>query len=227
LNRFVWDLRHESAPTVPGAVLWGGGVRGPMVPPGNYQVRVTAQGKSYTAPFEVRPDPRVKTSLQDFARQFDLRMKIHQQLTRAHQAVNQMRDVRKQIKELGGRLGNDARHKPIVDVGRDLDKKMTAVEEEIIQTKSKAPQDPLNYPIKLNDKLAALGGIVDGSDTAPTKQAQEVFESLSQRLHAQLLRWNAIRNGELARFNELVKSQNVPAVIVAADGTQSQEGQNR
>ncbi|MCI0348308.1 MAG: hypothetical protein L0Z53_02690 [Acidobacteriales bacterium] len=227
LNRFVWDLRYDNAPRVPGAVLWGGGVRGPLVTPGNYQVRLTAQGKSYTAPLEVKPDPRVKVSAQDFSKQFDLRIKVHQQLTRAHRAVNQVRDVRKQIKDLSRRLGDDARNKAVVDAGKELDKKMTAVEEEIIQTKSKAPQDPLNYPIKLNDKLAALGSTVESADSVPTRQAYEVFDSLNQRLNTQLTRWNEIVKGDLARFNELVKSQKVPAVIVTAEPKVSEEEQNK
>jgi photosystem II stability/assembly factor-like uncharacterized protein len=217
VNRFAWDLRYDNAPRVPGAVLWGGGVRGPQAQPGNYQVRLTVQGKAYTAPLQVKPDPRVKASPEDFAKQFDLRMRVHQQLTRAHRAVNQMRDVRKQIKDLSRRLGDDARSKAIVDAGKDLDKKMTAVEEEIIQTKSKAPQDPLNYPIKLNDKLAALGSTVESADSTPTKQVYEVFDSLTERLNAQLGKWNAIVTGDLARFNDMVKNQNVPAVIVTAE----------
>jgi hypothetical protein len=227
LNRFVWDLRYEEAPRVPGAVLWGGGVRGPIAQPGTYQVRLTTQGKSYTAPLEVRSDPRVKASPDAFAKEFDLRMKIHQQLTRAHQAVNQMRDVRKQIKDLSRRLGDDARNKPVVDAGKELDKKMTAVEEEIIQTKSKAPQDPLNYPIKLNDKLAALGSTVESADAVPTRQAYEVFDSLSQRLNTQLGKWNAIVSGDLAQFNAMVKNQNVPAIIVVPGERKTDEGQGK
>src|SRR5262249_19387049 len=228
VNRFVWDLRYDNAPRVPGAVLWGGGVRGPLVPPGAYQVRATIQGKAYTAPIEVKPDPRVKASPDVFAKQFDLRMKIHQQLTRAHRAVNQMRDVRKQIKDLSRRLGDDARNKALVDAGKDLDKKMTAVEEEIIQTKSKAPQDPLNFPIKLNDKLAALGSSVESADAPPTKQAYEVFDSLTERLNAQLGKWNAIVTGDLARFNELAKNQSVPALIVAPEPkATAEEGQSK
>jgi hypothetical protein len=222
VNRFVWDLRYDDAPKVPGAVSWGGGVTGPLVVPGTYQVRLTVQGKRYTAPVEVRPDPRVKTSPQDFAKQFELRMKIHQQITRAHQAVNQMRDVRKQIKDLSGRLDDDARNKNILDAGKELDNKMNAVEEQVIQTKSKAPQDPLNYPIKLNDKLSALGATVESADSAPTKQSYEVFESLRQRLDAQLAKWNALMNGDLAHFNAMVKNQNVPAIIVGA-AVQSEE----
>ena len=223
LNRFVWDLRYEDAPKVPGAVLWGGGVRGPLAVPGNYQVRLTVQGKSYTAPLEVKPDPRVKTTPQDFAKQFELRMKIHEQLKRAHQSVLEIRDVRKQIKDLTRRLGDDPSKKAIVDSGKALDKKMTAVEEEIIQTKSKAPQDPLNYSIKLNDKLAALGSTVESADSAPTKQAYEVFDSLSQRLQPQLTQWNAIKSGDLARFNDLVR-QSVPPVIVTPEPKAAEEG---
>jgi len=150
-------------------------------------------------------------------------MKIHEQLKRTHQSVLEIRDVRKQIKDLTRRLGDDPSKKAIVDSGKALDKKMTAVEEEIIQTKSKAPQDPLNYSIKLNDKLAALGSTVESADSAPTKQAYEVFDSLSQRLQPQLTQWNAIKSGDLARFNDLVR-QSVPPVIVTSEPKAAEEG---
>ena len=106
LNRFVWDLHYEGANRVPGYFLWeyNDGARGPLALPGNYQVRLTANGKSLTAPFEVKIDPRVTTSQSDLEKQFKLEMDVREQLNRVYYAVNQIQDVREQLDGLKKRL---------------------------------------------------------------------------------------------------------------------------
>src|ERR1700687_1200691 len=106
LNRFVWDLRYDPANRVPGYYLWEyhDGARGPLALPGNYQVRLTSNGKSLTAPFEVKIDPRVTTSQSDLEKQFKLQMDVREQLNRVYGAVNQIQDVREQLDGLKKRL---------------------------------------------------------------------------------------------------------------------------
>jgi hypothetical protein len=92
--------------------------------------------------------------------------------------------------------------------------RMTAVEEELYQTKLQSNQDPLNYPIRLNNKLAALGGVVESADAAPTDQAYALYEELSGKIDAQLARYNQIIGTVLPSFNRTVRDQNIPAVVV-------------
>jgi len=214
LNRFVWDLRYEGATKVPHAPLWGGSTDGPEALPGNYQVRLTVLGKSYTAPLEIKADPRLKVSQEDLAKQFDLLLKIRDKLTETDDAIIQIRDLREQITALNKRLKNDPREKAIADAGKALDKKMTEVEEALIQTKAKSGQDVLNFPVRLNNHLAALAGVVESADTAPTKQSYEVFEMVSKDVDEQLTKWKAIVSTDVGAYNNLVKEKEVPAITV-------------
>jgi hypothetical protein len=214
LNRFVWDLRYEGATKVPHAPLWGGSTDGPDAVPGNYQVRLTVLGKSYTAPLEIQPDPRLKITQDDLAKQFDLSLKIRDKVTETDDAIIQIRDLREQINTLNKRLKDDPRSKTVADAGKALDKKMTEVEEALIQTKAKSSQDVLNFPIRLNNQLVALGGVVSSADSAPTKQSYEVFDMLSKAVDEQLAKWKAIVATDVASYNNLMKQQDVPALIL-------------
>ncbi len=214
LNRFVWDLRYEGATKVPRAPLWGGSTEGPIALPGTYQVRLTVLGKSYTAPLEIKVDPRLKISQDDLARQFDLLLKIRDKVTETDDAIIQIRDVRDQVNAENKRLKNDPREKAIADAGKALDKKMTEVEEQLIQTKAKSGQDVLNFPVRLNNHLVALSGVVGSADSAPTKQSYEVFDMLSKDVDEQLAKWKAIVSTEVTAYNNLVKQQDVPAIIL-------------
>ena len=214
-NRFVWDLHYEGATPIPHAPLWGGDTEGPEALPGTYQVRLTVLGKTYTAPLEIKPDARVKITQDDLTKQFDLLLKIRDKLTETDDAIIQMRDLRDQMTALNKRLKNDPREKAVADAGKALDKKMTEVEEALIQTKAKSGQDVLNFPVRLNNHLAALGGVVGSADSAPTKQSYEVFDTVSKDVDAQLGKWKMIVSTDVAAYNNLVKQQEVPAVILA------------
>jgi photosystem II stability/assembly factor-like uncharacterized protein len=214
LNRFVWDLRYEGATKVPKAPLWGGNTDGPEALPGTYQVRLTVLGKSYAAPLEIKADPRLKISQEDMAKQFDLLLKIRDKVTETDDTIIQIRDVREQINAINTRLKSDPRAKIIADAGKNLDTKMTVVEEALIQTKAKSGQDVLNFPVRLNNHLVALSGVVGSADSAPTKQSYEVFDMLNKDIDEQLTKWKDIVSSDLAAYNTLVKQQEVPALIV-------------
>jgi hypothetical protein len=210
----VWDLRYEGATRIPNSPLWGGSTEGPTALPGKYQVRLTVDGKSQTQPLEIVPDPRLKVTNEDLKKQFDLMTAILGKVTQVHDAIQQMRDVRAQINALNKRLTQEkfANAKTVADAGAALDKKMTAVEEALIQTKARSGQDVLNYPIRLNNLLVALGGVVNSADAAPTKQDYELFDELSKQADDELAKWNNIVKTDLASFNTLVRQQEVPAI---------------
>jgi photosystem II stability/assembly factor-like uncharacterized protein len=215
LNRFVWDLQYEESSRVPHSPLWGGNTDGPVALPGNYQVKLTVQGKSYTAPLEIKPDPRVKATQADLEKRFDLRLKIRDRVTQAHDTINQIRDIRTQINALNKRLEGQPQAKAVAEAGRQLDKKMTEIEEVLVQTTAKSNQDVLNYPIRLNNYLVALGRVVESADGAPTQASYDVFNMLSRRLDEQLAKWREILNTDVPAYDAAVKNQNVPAVILA------------
>jgi photosystem II stability/assembly factor-like uncharacterized protein len=214
LNRFVWDLRYPDATRFPGLIMWAGSTSGPRAAPGAYQAKLTIDGKTMTQSFEVKKDPRLETTQADFARQLDLLLKIRDKFSETSEAVLQIRDARKQIDDLTNRTKGQPNAKAITDAAKALNAKLTAVEEELYQTKNQSNQDPLNYPIRLNNKLAALTGVVGGSDSAPTDQSIAVYEDVVAKINAQLKKLDDIVRADLPAFNKMVRDQEVPAVFV-------------
>jgi hypothetical protein len=214
MNRFVWDLRYPDAVRFPGMILWAGNISGPRVVPGMYQVRLTVDGKTMTESFEVKPDPRISTLPSDFAKQLEFSLKIRDKISETHNAIIQIREVRKQVDDLLKRIAGQPSFKVINDAATTLKKSLTDVEETLYQTKNQSSQDPLNYPIRLNNKLAALGGVVASADAAPTDQSHAVYEELVVQIDAQLARLGQIMKTDVPAFNQLVRDQNIPAVTV-------------
>ena len=217
LNRFVWNLQTEPPVKLPGVVTWGGRPAGPRAIPGTYQLKLSVAGKSYTASAEVRKDPRVAASQADFEKQAELARRIRDRVSSGFEAVIQLRSVRGQIEALKKRLAGEESAKPVLEAADALVKKMNAVEEKIIQPKSKSNEDPLNYPIQTADQLVALQGTVESADSAPTAQAYTVFEELNGRLEGHLAAWREIQEKDLAALNELIRKSNIPAIAPPAE----------
>jgi photosystem II stability/assembly factor-like uncharacterized protein len=218
LNKFVWDLRHNDAVTFPGMILWAGATRGPKATPGKYQARLTVDGITQTQPFEILKDPRLSEITQeDLDKQLTLSIQTRDKLSDVHRAILRIRDSRRQIEEISARLdAKDVGHKTVIDHGKDLAAKMTAIEEALYQTKNQSSQDPLNYPIRLNNKLAALLGVIQSAEAAPTAQSQMLYEELATAINHQFLSLKTLLDADLASFNKLAREKNIPPVIVRA-----------
>jgi hypothetical protein len=214
LNRFVWDTRHADAVRFPGMILWAGEVRGPKMAPGTYQVKLTVDGKALTQNFEIKGDPRVSTTPADYTKQLELSLKIRDKLSETHNAILQIREVRRQVEDLLKRVASQPNLKVVNDAGTALNKKLTAVEETLYQTKNQSNQDPLNYPIRLNNKLAALGGVVGSAEAAPTAQSYAVYDELVAGIDAELAKLAQTIKTDVPAFNQLVRDQNIPAVVI-------------
>ncbi len=213
LNQFVWNYRLPNATNVPGMILWGGSLAGPKIVPGNYQVRFLVDGKTIaTENLTVKMDPRLTTTAADLDKQFDLMQQINQKLTQTDDAILEIRDVRKQFEDLSARM-KSPEQKDLKDKAAEISKKLTAVEEELIQTKIKSSQDALNFPIKLNNKLAALSSTVDNGDFAPTAQSYIVFQDLAGQIDAQLATLVKIKSEDIAAFNKAFADKNMPVIV--------------
>ncbi|MDP3774037.1 MAG: glycosyl hydrolase [Gemmatimonadales bacterium] len=225
-NRFVWNMRYPDASTFPNLIMWGGGVQGPMAPPGRYQVRLTIGGWTETRPFNLLKDPRGSATQPDLVAQFTLLIRIRDRLSAANDAVTSIRDLKEQldgVSQRSGALSDSAAMRSIRARADSLRRRLSTVEEAIYQVRNRSSQDPLNYPIRLNNKLAALGSVVASGDARPTDQSYAVFEDLSAQLQAQLDRLRAIVETDVPAFNALVRERDVPALIVRT----SQRGTNR
>lgn len=226
MNRFVWDMRYADAVKVPGGILWGGSLQGPVAVPGKYQVRLKLGPRSWTQSFEIRKDPRLPTPMEEFKEQFDFLMKIRDKISAAHDAVNIIRDIRKQTEDLVKRLEKHPSKKVVADSAKRINDRLRSVEEALIQVKIKSGQDALNYPIRLNDKLVSLSSVVGSADARPTKQSYDVFNELSAQVDEQLAKYKRLLETDLTAFDKVVKNLDIPAIIVKPAESQARPVQN-
>ncbi|HEY1271119.1 MAG TPA: hypothetical protein VGF08_04015 [Terriglobales bacterium] len=219
MNRFAWDLRYEGPRKLPGEVGAEFRSRGPMAPPGSYQVRLTAEGKNLTAPVELKVDPRVQVPAADLQKEFELEMKIRSLLSDIHDTVHEMRETRSQLKNLHSRL-EEAKFKTISDSASALDKKMTPIEGALLDVDAKSSEANLNYPVMIDEQLHGLVFSVE-CDAAPTQQQYAAVESLAQQAAPLLAKWREIRTGELTALNEMMKKESVPVIYLAPPGSEA------
>ena len=212
LTRFTWDLRYPGATVFPGMILWSANAgQGPTAVPGNYQVRLTVGDHIETQTFAVRIDPRLnEVTEKDLQAQFDLAMKIRDKTSEANQAVIDIREIKKQAKD----RVDKAKDAGITAAADALTRKLSEVEEEIYQVRNQSNQDPLNFPIKLNNRIAALRRSVETGDARPTNASYVVFRELSTDLDVQLLRLKGLESGELAGLNKLLAAKSIEPVRI-------------
>ena len=219
LNRFVWDLRYAGSSRVPDYYLWEykDGSRGPLALPGKYEVRLTVDGKSEAAAFEIAMDPRVNVSQSDLQKQFDLLIQVRDELSRVYDTVNQIQDVRAQVDGLRKRLPDNGTVKPMVTAAATLDKSLLAVRDDLVQMNIKSNEDSLAYPQRVDSKLSGLAMAVGvGTDSAPTEAEYQVFEKLKKQADVSIAHWREIQKTELADFQKMMAGQNIQAIVVPA-----------
>ena len=178
LNKFEWDLRYPAATSFKGMILWSASAtRGPLAPPGMYKVNLITAGKTLTQSFEIKMDPRVKgVSLADVEERFKLAMLIRDQTSKANEAVIKIREIKDTITKAG-----------TADQNKIILTQLSNIEENLYQVKNQSSQDPLNFPIKLNNRLAALGRSIETGESKPTDGAYKVYKELVGDLTKQLM----------------------------------------
>ena len=221
LNRFAWDLRYEQPAKIPAAIYDGGnGPAGPLALPGKYSVRLTVGGKTSTQKLEIGMDPRVQTSTADLQKQFDFLFKLRDRQDEMNRTILGIRDVRGQLQGIERRLANNESAKSFVASAVQLRKKMTAIEEELIQVNATASEDEADYPTKLNSKLSYLNAVTDSADTAPTPAEEAVFAKLDKELEEQLTKWREVVAKDLPALNEAMQKSGIAFVAVTPVKTQ-------
>jgi photosystem II stability/assembly factor-like uncharacterized protein len=209
LNRFVWDMRYPDTVKFPGMIYWAANTRGPLIIPGTYTMELTADGHTETQKVVIKADPRVDSSAEDYRKQLDLSLETAAQVDAANKAVISIRLQRKQLDTYATTAESQ-----LATEAKRISTELGVVEDALYQTKLRANEDALNFPIKLNNKLAALLGVIGESDTAPTEQSYAVFKDLDAQLQVQLSKLAAIDEKDVVAFNRAVKEQNIPAITV-------------
>ena len=210
LNRFVWDLRYPGATTFTCLILWSASAeQGPLAVPGQYRVRVTAAGQTQTQPLTVRMDPRLKgVTLADLREQFALATQLRDKLSAANDAVLRIRRLKSAIAQ---RVAH-AEAPDVVSSATDVTHKLTAVEENLYQVRNRSGQDPLNFPIKLNNRIGALGRSVMTGDARPTVASYTVYRELSAELDAQLRQLEHVIGTDVEALNRVLAGRNLDRI---------------
>ncbi|MBL8899615.1 MAG: glycosyl hydrolase, partial [Planctomycetes bacterium] len=220
LNEFVWNLQWPGAEKPSGVVLWNGDLSGPRALPGTYTAVLSCGAERAEIAFEVRRDPRSDATLEEMQANFAFHREVLALIDRIHRELRTVREVRSQLSALEKRLGAEIPPR-LKEASAALQEKMRAAEETLHQTKSESSQDPLNFPVRLNDKLAKLTEMVRGSDRAPTAQARAVLQELSPRAEAAIAQLESLWLEELAKLNALIAELGVPALSLPPTRTAS------
>ena len=210
LNRLRWNMRYKGATTFPGMILWWATTQGPQAVPGTYTVTLTVNGKVQSEEFELVKDPRVSSTQADLQDQFDYLISVRDKLSETNQAVIDIRKVRGQINDVMGKLGED--NEDLKELAKGILKDMKMIEEALYQTKNESGQDPLNYPIRLNNKVGHLGSLMGVGDFKPTDQAKAFFNEVSAAIEKEIEKLDAIMEDRIPKFNEAVFNAKIEAV---------------
>ena len=216
MNRFEWDLRHPSAEGFPGLVLWNRRLTGPRAIPGTYTANLTIGESTASASFEVLADPRSSASQDDYRAQRDFLQSVGAKLTETHRALRRLRSAKEQLKGLEGRLGDE--HDAVRESSKTLRETLEAHEKVLYQTRNQSAQDPLNFPIRLNDKLSGLLGLAGFGDKAPTAAMMAVRDELVAAIDVELAAIEKALGEDLAAVEALVREHGVPAIGLPTDG---------
>ena len=211
VNSGAWNLRYADATSFPNMILWGGSVTGPLAAPGTYTVKLTVDGKTMTQPLVVERNPLYSATDADLVAQFNFLIQVRDKTSEANNTVIKIRDIKAQIADRLAKSNGDAKVKAMSD---QFVEGLSSVESEIYQVKNQSGQDPLNYPIKLNNFLAGLLSMVGNGDGRPTTEAPKIFADLTAKLKVQTDKLDRTLLKDLAAFNAEAKRLGLDPVVV-------------
>jgi len=211
-NSFVWNMRYDDAKGFDGIIMWAASLRGPKASPGNYFVKLNVDKNSMEKSFNILKDPRSNSSIEDLKKQFDFLISVRDKVTSVHEAIIQIRSTRKQLNNLKEKL--DENHNELKKNINEVIDDITKIEKTLYQTKNRSGQDPLNFPIKLNNKLAHLASVASSGNYKPTDQMYDVRDELIKKIDIELNLWNNIKENKLEQINTAIKESNIQLISI-------------
>ena len=201
-NTHVWDTRGKGAERLKGMILWWANLNGAKAVPGDYLVHLNVNGETQTRPFKIIPDPRAEVSVADMKKQYDFITEVNTTVDRAHQSIKKIRKISTQLDTFMKQYADDERTKELREKAKKMKSDFEAIEKALYQTKNRSGQDPLNFPIRLTNKLAHLNSLVSIDDFPPTAQDMQVKNELSAKIREQLTAFDQLVDQEISSFNE-------------------------
>jgi photosystem II stability/assembly factor-like uncharacterized protein len=206
-NEFVWDTRYDGAEKLEGMIFWSASFSGAKAVPGSYKVRLAVNGKKQKQDFTILPDPRSESSVTDMQKQFDFVNEVNQTVDKAHKAIKNMREIRSKLKDFVKQNQSDSTATKLVAQAKTIQEDLLEVEKTLYQTQNRSNQDPLNFPIRLTNKLGHLNRLLTIDDFPPTNQDLAVKEELTAAVEVAMERYQQLIDSDVASFNEDFKKE--------------------
>ena len=229
-NTFSWNTRYPDAKQFDGMILWGGGTTGPRAAPGSYTATVEAPGLEPTsARFEIEADPRSTASAEDYAAQLDALLRIRDKVTETHEAIVHIRKLTSQAETLKKQLAAAPDKNAAQTLETRIDEaleELANIEKTLYQTKNRSGQDPLNFPIRLNNRLSALAGVIASGDHRPTDASLAVLEMLVEKIDTELQKYRATVRDRFPAIERDIRALQLPLLDLDGAG-QTDENRGR
>ncbi len=200
-NTHIWDTRGRGAEKLDGMILWWANLDGAKAVPGEYQVHLNVNGTTTSQTFKIIPDPRAEVSVADMQKQYDFVSDVNATVDKAHQSIKKIRKINAQLDAFTKQYEDNETTKALVEKAKTMKEKFGEVEKALYQTKNRSNQDPLNFPIRLTNKLGHLNSLVALDDFPPTDQDIAVRNELTTQINKQLQTFDALISNEIEAFN--------------------------
>jgi hypothetical protein len=211
-NIFNWDMMYPGAEKVKGMILWWASLNGPMALPGKYKVELSVNNKKRYQNFNILSNPTSEATESDMKMQFDFINDINTKMTEIHKALKNVTKVSNQVGILKKSIKDKEKYKVLLAFADTLVKDLTKIEEILYQTKSKSGQDPLNFPIRLNNKLAHLNSLTRIGNYAPTEQAIDFKNKITNEIDVELAKLNVLFTNGVKELNKKVKESDIDLI---------------
>ena len=205
-NTHNWDTRGKGAERLKGMILWWANLNGAKAVPGNYKVALNVNGTDQSESFKILPDPRAEVSVADMQTQFDFITDINTTVDKAHQSIKKIRAINTKLDAFTAQYKDNEATKELVEQAKKMKEGFSAVEKALYQTKNRSNQDPLNFPIRLTNKLAHLNSLVSLDDFPPTAQDIAVKNEMTAKINTQLAAFDKLVDEEMKAFNDAFNS---------------------
>ncbi|MBT8253442.1 MAG: glycosyl hydrolase, partial [Bacteroidia bacterium] len=213
-NQFVWNMTYDGATDFKGMVLWWASLRGPRAIPGQYKVELKVNDEIKSQSFNIVADPRSESTLSEMRTQFEFISEVNKTMDAAHKSIKKIRKINEQLSAFEAQYKGNDEVKELLEKSNSLKEKFGEIEKALYQTKNRSGQDPLNFPIRLTNKLGHLNSLVSLGDFPPTEQDVAVKNELTQKINTQLDAFNTLISDEIKAFNAAFNSKNLNYLFV-------------